>query len=484
MDKQKKSLTVNSIMNTLKTLMSLIFPLITYPYALRVLGVDNIGRANFANSIVSYFVLLAGLGINRYAIREGARKRDNAKEFCHFANQMFTINLISTIIAYFLLACLVVYSKKIGEYATLIFVYSLTIFGTTMGMDWINSAQEEYIFITIRTVLFQFVSMILLFILVKNEQDITKYAIVSVFASVGANVCNFFYVRKYADVKLCFRGITHHIAPIMWLFASAVATTIYVNSDTTMLGLFSSDYNVGLYGVATKLYTIVKQILAAAIVVTLPRLSNYWAHGLTNEFKKTVSGVFDTFMILLFPMMTGMFILAPQAIEIIGGNQYLEGVSALRILSISLCFSIFGTFYTNSILLPMKKEKEVTLIMLMSAVINLGLNFIFIPLYKQNGAAFTTAIAEFCVMIMQMYVVRGMNIVEHKRKLLFQVVIGCMVMGTAVFVVSMAIHSAFWGAGCATICGIFVYCLCLLVMKNEFACSVKDALLKRTHRGV
>lgn len=483
MSKEKKSLTVNSVMNTVKTLMSLIFPLITYPYALRVLGVDNIGRANFANSIVSYFVLLAGLGINRYAIREGARKRDNLEDFKLFANQMFTINLISTAIAYLLLGCVLALSQKIGSYGSLISIYSLTILGTTFGMDWINSAQEEYGFITIRTVLFQFISMILLFIIVRQESDISRYAFVSVFANVGANICNFFYVRKYADIKLHFKGIKQHILPIMWLFASAIATTIYVNSDTTMLGIFCSDYNVGLYGVATKLYTIIKQILAAAIVVTLPRLSNYWANGLNDKFYKTVSNVFNTFITLLFPMMTGLFLLAPQAIEIIGGEAYLGGINSLRILSISLCFSIFGTFYTNSILLPMKKEKEVTIIMIISATINLGLNFIFIPTLKQDGAAFTTAIAELCVMVMQMFTVRGQKVIGDKKKHIFQVSTGCIVMGILVLTTSKVIENDFISIAIAGVAGVAIYFLVLIFIKNEYVCFIKDLIMKRVRRG-
>ena len=81
--------------------MGIIFPLITFPYVSRILGVDNLGKYNFSNSIISYFILIAGLGISTYAVREGARLRDKQKAFHDFANEMFTINVISTIVAYF-----------------------------------------------------------------------------------------------------------------------------------------------------------------------------------------------------------------------------------------------------------------------------------------------------------------------------------------------------------------------------------------------
>ena len=77
---KKKSLAKNAMLNSLKTILAMIFPLITFPYASRVLQVENMGKVNYASSIISYFVLLAGLGIKTYAIREGARIRDNKEK--------------------------------------------------------------------------------------------------------------------------------------------------------------------------------------------------------------------------------------------------------------------------------------------------------------------------------------------------------------------------------------------------------------------
>ena len=81
-----KSLKLNAFLNSLRGVLNLIFPLITFPYVSRVLSVSGIGKYNFSNSIVSYFVLIAGLGINIYAVREGAKYRDNKEKLNSFAN--------------------------------------------------------------------------------------------------------------------------------------------------------------------------------------------------------------------------------------------------------------------------------------------------------------------------------------------------------------------------------------------------------------
>ena len=80
-DMEKKSIKKNATLNIIKTVFSLVFPLITYPYALRVLQIEKIGKFEFSASIVSYFSLVAALGISAYAVREGSKYRNDRKKW-------------------------------------------------------------------------------------------------------------------------------------------------------------------------------------------------------------------------------------------------------------------------------------------------------------------------------------------------------------------------------------------------------------------
>ena len=91
--KEVKSIKFNFIMNLIRVLMTIVFPLITYPYATRVLNSAGVGRAAYVASIVSYFQLVASFGVNNYAITEGAKIRDDKVKLNKFASEMFFINL-------------------------------------------------------------------------------------------------------------------------------------------------------------------------------------------------------------------------------------------------------------------------------------------------------------------------------------------------------------------------------------------------------
>jgi len=400
---KKKSLTRNAILNTIKTLMSMIFPLITYPYVTRILQVENIGKINFSASIVSYFTLFAGLGINTYAIREGSRLRQNKQKLERFAREVFTINILSTLIAYMLFLGTVASIKNLHLYIPLILIQSIGIVAPAIGIDWLYVIYEDYGYITIQSIIVQIISMFLMFSLIHKQSDYVLYAGILTFSSTAAYIFNFIHSRKY--IKICLTRRPHideHIKPIIVIFAMSVATTIYVNSDTTMLGFISGDYYVGLYNASTKIYTVLKSLMAACILVSLPRLSNYMALKKYDSYSAAASNILNMFITLLLPIVVGTFMTAKEIVLILAGNSFMESVISLKILSISLFFSIIAVYLTNVILLPIKEEKQIMYATFVSAIVNFLLNFIFIYRWNHIGAAVTTVIAEVVVVVWQL----------------------------------------------------------------------------------
>lgn len=390
-----KSLKTNAVLNTIKTLMSLIFPLITFPYLSRVLGVENIGKVNFSSSVVSYFTLIAGLGVSRYAIREGASIRNNQDEIKNFISEVFSINIISTICSYIFLLIVLFFAEPLKSYTGLILLYSVEILFITIGIDWFFSVFENYLYITIRSVLVQLVTMILIIVFVRESDDYYKYVSIVVVMSCVANIINFLSARTKCKIGLVLnKKMARHLIPILTIFSISVATSIYVNSDTTMLGIFSGEYRVGIYSMSTKVYSIVKQLLAAIIIVTVPRLSYILKNESTDIFKKTASEVLNTIIVLLVPAVIGLLFNSRSVVFLLGGFEYIEAEYSLMILSIALFFTIFSSFFSMSILLPLKMENRIFQATLISAIVNVILNIFLIPVFYEKAAAFTTLISE------------------------------------------------------------------------------------------
>ena len=424
---KEKDLKVNVVLNVIKTIFTMIFPLITFPYISRTLQVDNIGKVNFAMSLVSYFILIAGLGISTYAIREGSRLRDDKEELNKFVNQIFTINVVSTLISYTLLIIFILIVPKLQPYSIIIFILSINMLGNLIGIDWIYSIYEDYLYITIRTIIFQFISLIFIFLFINEKNDYINYAWILVISNLGPSILNYINSRRYIKLKITIRtNLKKHIKHILVIFASTIATTIYVNSDVTMIGIIDNNYSVGIYSTSVKVYTIFKTFIGAIIVVTLPRLSNYIAKQKSTEFKKVTNDILRVLLIILIPMSIGIFMTSEEIILILSGRDYLEAVIPLNILSLSLIFSILGMYYTNAILLPMRFEKVILKATIISSIVNILLNLIFIKRWSYNGAAITTLISEIIVFIIQYRSVKKEMPIDIKIRDIVSIIIGCL----------------------------------------------------------
>lgn len=415
---KNKSLGLNAFLNGLKSVLNLLFPLITFPYVSRVLEVRGIGIYNYSNSIVSYFLLIAALGISTYAIREGAKYRDNRKQISEFASEIFTINMWSTIIAYILLfLCLIIFIN-LRNYLSSILIFSVQIFFTTLGIEWIYSIYEDYFYITIRSIVFQIISLILLFILVRNKNDYLNYAAITVFSSVGSSVFNFVHARSFVNIKLVWHfSWKHHIVPILIIFASNVAIMIYVNSDITILGIMKNTYVVGLYSVATKVYTIAKNLLSSLLIVTVPRLAMLMGKRRMGEYIEVLTKVTNMLLVFTLPAMTGLFMLSKEIILIISGHSFIAATPSLQILCFALVFSLFSWLISDCVLIPAKREKLVLIGTVFSAVLNVVLNVVLIPFWNEKAAAFSTVVAEAIMMIFNIYFAKDIikNIISSSK---------------------------------------------------------------------
>lgn len=475
----KKALSINAVLNTLKTVLGIIFPLITFPYISRVLGVDNVGKINFSNSIVSYFTLIAAFGVSTYAIREGARIRDDKGKFGEFSNQVFSINLITTVFSYLLLFLMLLFFRKIGEYVQLVVIQSAVIFFSTLGIDWINTIFEDFVYVTVRTLAFQMLSLVLMFTLVRNADDYYIYALITVIASAGGNFCNFFYCRKYIKVRFTLKmELKKHIPSMCLFFLTNITTIVFLNSDQTMLGLMCGDYNVGIYSLSVKIYTIIKNVFTAILTVAMPRVSYLIANGDKKDEFSLRSDILNVFMILVIPMAIGLFLLSDGIVMLAGGNKYIDSIASLRILSISVLCSAAASFMTYIVIIPQRKEKIMLYASTVSAISNVLLNLVLIRYLKQDGAAITTAIAEATVFVIEFIGAKTAFDYKKIKNNMKSILVGCLFIVLVNFVIRQVFENIYIITAIVVVVSVMVYFVVLYLLNNQLVRNIANKFLR------
>lgn len=473
--KNYRSLGTNAILNAVRSGLSIAFPLITYPYAFRVLRAAGMGQVNYATSIVSYFSLAAGLGISTYAVRQGARIREDRGRMNRFVSEILSFNLLTALISLAALFLCLAFIPKLRPYQAVTSILGTTILFMTLGMEWLITIYEDYLFVTMESIATHVLSMILLFLLVRTADDVLRYAFLTALTALVICVMNRLYCRKYVRLSLTrHMNLKTHLRPILNFFANSVATTIYVSSDTTMLGWMEGDYYVGIYSIAVKIYTVIKQLLAALYQVAIPRISYYAGKKELSEIRNVYTKIICALTIVLLPVSAGLIAVSREIIRIMGGAEYAEAVPTLTILAVSLIGAIYGGAVTYCLNIPLEREKYNVQATGISAVLNISLNLFMIPLCKQNGAAVTTAVSEFFVFIYSAVLLRRQMkqrflVWSRVRKSLIHAGCGVLLIGGVTLAVRRLPLGEISGFFAIVLLSIAGYALLLLLFHDEIA---------------
>ncbi len=481
----KKNLKVNTILNMIKTGSNIIFPLITIPYVLRILSADNVGKVDFGNSFVSYFSLIASLGISTYAIRECAKVRDDRKKLDRLASQIFSINICTTIIAYVLMAISLVVFRKLDSYRSLIIIQSTVILFTTVGADWINTAMEDFVYITLRSVLFQILSLGLMFLFVKTPDDYMKYALITVLSSSGSSISNIIYRKKYCKMRFTWDiPWKTHMVPILFLFVMSLSQTVFNSADITMLGLIKGNYAVGIYSTAAKIEKILNQLIASIVYVLMPRLSYMFDIEDYDNINILLRKVLAVFVTIGFPCCAGATVMAKEIVLIVGGENYVGATLVLQILLLSTFFSLVGgSFLGNIVLLPSGNEKKFMIICCISTVINVIANAILIPVFGVYAAAATTAFSSLIILILLLFSIDERIKITKIPQLFVAPSIGCIIMSICCYYLKKMFVSLIMRTAICVILGIIVYMSIQIILKNELLEEIIGKTIKKLKKG-
>ncbi len=470
---KKQSIKLNFVMNIILTVSQVIFPLITFRYVAEILHPAGTGIVGFATSVVAYFALFAQLGIPTYGVRATAQVRDDKEELSRVVQELVIINLVMSALVYLVFAASLLVVPKFAENRALMIVTSTTIIFNAIGMEWLYKGLEQYSYITMRSIAFKFVAVILMFLMIKNENDTVMYAAISIFAGSASNILNLFHARKYIIMRPVGKyRFGRHMKPIIVFFAMSCATTIYTNLDTVMLGFMKSDTDVGYYNAAVKIKSVLLGVVTSLGTVLLPRASYYVEQKLMDEFYRVAKKAIHFVFLISFPMTVYFMFFAKEGIFFLSGDAYGGSILPMQIIMPTLVLIGLTNIMGIQMLVPLGGEKIVLYSEIVGAVVDLILNTILIPNMASAGAAIGTLVAEIVVFLVQYVALHG-----SVRDMFLDMRYGALILATALgslfaVPVKMLHLGSFFTLCISAILFFVVYGIAMILMKEELVVEV------------
>lgn len=402
----------NYFYNLMYQILVIILPFITIPYISRVLGVTGIGQYALTNAYAQYFILFGMVGLSVYSTRQIAYVRDDKQEL---NNTFWELNILRFITMGISIVSYIVFIIFLSNERKLLFlIQGLLLICSFIDISWLFIALENFKKVVIRNTLIRISGLILIFIFVKESNDVWIYTLILGATQLMGQAVMWFELPKEISFDLPkVLNFKKHLKSSIGLFIPQIAMQVYTMLDKIMLGWFTTEAQVGLYDNSQKVIKILAVIVTLLATVTNPRMSNLFKNNKKEEFKDIVYKSFSLTSFVVFPMCFGMIAISNSFIPWFYGDEFID-IQHLFYFSPLLLITLgWSSIFGNQILIPMKKEKEFTISVSIGAVVNFLLNILFITKYKALGTTIASVFAEYTGMFLMAYFLR--DLLEFKK---------------------------------------------------------------------
>lgn len=490
--KKEKSLKKNYIYNVVYQIFLLIVPLITAPYISRILSAEGIGQYSFTNSLQSYFTMIAALGFGCYAQRQIAFFQKDKKEQSKIFWEIIIVRGLSTSFAC-LINLILFFTNIYKEYSQLMLWWTLSILATGFDITFLLQGNEDFNKIVLRNVLIRIISVVLIFLLVKNQSDVWLYVILSSASGLLGNLSLWIYLPQYIQ-KVGIHELKpfRHLWPTLKLFIPTIATSVYTILDKTLIGFLItktyiveekqiingietvvtsvknySDLENGYYEQAEKIVKMCLAVIGALGTVMIPRNSSLFKEGKKDEIKNNLYFAIHYVWVLGFPMMFGLAAVAPNIIPWFLGDGYSKCIMLMQLFTPLIIFIGLSNAFGLQYLIPTARDKQYTLGVLVGTITNLILNCILIPFFWSYGAVIASLVAEFSVSLTMYLLIRKELEIKKMFKTCIKPLISSIVMFIVVYLIQTKLAPTILNTLILVLIGAFTYFILLAVTREK-----------------
>lgn len=469
------SIKKNYYYNLAYQILAIFLPIITTPYIARVFTPNKIGINAYTASIAQYFILLSGLGVGLYANKIIAKVKDSQEKIDRYFWAIFFAKILTTSLSLLMYSFVIIF--VIGENKLIYLLQSINIVAVAFDISWLFIGLEEFKSVVIRNILVRLGSVVCILLFVRDANDLGIYIFILGVSNLLGMLIMWLYVPKFIT-KFYFDTmfILKQIKPLIKLFIPQVISMIYAVLDKTMLGIFSTEDQVGFYDQSQKIIKILQTVITSLTTVMIPRIAYLLAHDNHEEVRRYMNKTFNYISYLALPITFGLAAVAGEFSIWFFGKNFSEVGPILALNSFVIPAVCCGYLIGLQYLVPSGREKELSLSYVLAAILNFLLNLFMLKRFGAIGAVISTIVAEFTVAIVQFYFVRKELDVLKMLKGTVKSLIACIIM---ILVISpLTLPSLFFTTIAKGIIGAIVYFVVMFILKSETQKEVIRTILK------
>lgn len=255
-----------------------------------------------------------------------------------------------------------------------------------------------------------------------------------------------------------------------------LAAWILSLSDRYILEVFRGAKEVGIYSASYNIADRSIMLLASLFMLaSTPILIHIWEKEGKSRSREFLNKITRYYLIVCVPAVVGLSVLSKPIIKIMTGEQYTEGYKIIPFVALGVLFLGLQKRFNDGLLLY-KKTNFIAFAVILSGLLNLGLNLLFIPRYGYFAAAITTLISYAFLLFLMIILSRRLFVWQFPFKSLVKVICASTIVGIVVhYVGSSLTSSALMNLIFSVFLGALIYFV-LLFLFREFQPKENEAI--------
>jgi PST family polysaccharide transporter len=388
---------------------SILLPLVTYPYLIRVLGSGIYGTVVYAQAIITYFSLIINFGFNISGTKKIAENIKNIKKLSEIVSSIYIIKFFLFLVSFFILLICFYFIPSIRSIWVLVLFSFTATLNELLFPQWYFQGVDKMKYITLLNVSARVLFTLLIFFVINDKGD---YLYVPIISGVGLVITGltslYILIAKegISFIKPEFSKIVYYFKDSIPLFISAASVQVYVNSNRVLVGAFLGMSEVAYYDLGEKVLRLVKipvGMLGQAAFPTLSREKN-----ISKINQVMIVGVSMTVILTML-----VYVFSEDIVILLGSASMLNAVDIMRILSLAGIMVAFSQFLGTSRLIIFGFKKRFTQIIGSSG---LFFAFGFLVLYLFDWISIYTL--AWLAVLVETWVTLWMLILGYIKKIL------------------------------------------------------------------
>jgi O-antigen/teichoic acid export membrane protein len=375
---------------------SYIFPLITMPYLVRVLGAADYGRIGFAVAFAQYFVLFTNFGFNYSATRSIARCKNSKLDVSRIFWAATASKLFFCIIGALVLLALILTVSKLNADSKILWAAYLTVIGNALFPQWLFQGLERMTLIAVSNIIARSVLILPIFLFVQSRDDVVAAAVIQSGANIVAAIVSLWIVRREALIVWVRPPTAYGLELIResWpLFLSSLASNLYSSTTVVVVGFIAGDAAVGRFVAVDKIREVVQNLINPVSQAFYPRICAMIDTLPTRAFQM-IRRLLGLLGISTFFLSMTMAVCSGVIVTFALGPQYSDAIPTFAVIALRPFVASFTTVLGLQTMLPLGMNREFRNVLVGGGLVNLLLLMPLCTWYSDLGAAISVLASE------------------------------------------------------------------------------------------